>query len=317
MLMAKAMVTGAAGFIGSNLSKRLLEEGYTVLGIDSFEDHYPRWIKEKNLAGLKQNPGFTFVEDSLLELDLKYMVKEVDYVFHLAAQTGVRGSFGQFFDIYVRNNIMATQRLLEASKDSRIKKFVFASSSSVYGNTPALPAQETSVLMPFSPYGVTKMASEQLVKVYNNNFGVPSVSLRYFTVYGHGQRPDMAFHKFIKAMREDKPIIVYGDGRQTRDFTCVSDIVRANMLALSAPAGTVFNVGGGLRIGLIEVIDMIGSLMKAKPRIDFQPSQKGDVVDTSADLTRAQETLGYVPQVSLEQGLLQEIEYIGQLYGKA
>ena len=315
--MAKAMVTGAAGFIGSNLSKRLLEEGYTVLGIDSFEDHYPRWIKEKNLAGLKQNPGFTFVEDSLLELDLKYMVKEVDYVFHLAAQTGVRGSFGQFFDIYVRNNIMATQRLLEASKDSRIKKFVFASSSSVYGNTPALPAQETSVLMPFSPYGVTKMASEQLVKVYNNNFGVPSVSLRYFTVYGHGQRPDMAFHKFIKAMREDKPIIVYGDGRQTRDFTCVSDIVRANMLALSAPAGTVFNVGGGLRIGLSEVIDMIGSLMKAKPRIDFQPSQKGDVVDTSADLTRAKEILGYVPQVSLEQGLLQEIEYIGQLYGKA
>ena len=315
--MAKAMVTGAAGFIGSNLSKRLLEEGYTVLGIDSFEDHYPRWIKEKNLAGLKQNPGFTFVEDSLLELDLKYMVKEVDYVFHLAAQTGVRGSFGQFFDIYVRNNIMATQRLLEASKDSRIKKFVFASSSSVYGNTPALPAQETSVLMPFSPYGVTKMASEQLVKVYNNNFGVPSVSLRYFTVYGHGQRPDMAFHKFIKAMREDKPIIVYGDGRQTRDFTCVSDIVRANMLALAAPAGTVFNVGGGLRIGLSDVIDMIGSLMKAKPRIDFQPSQKGDVVDTSADLTRAKETLGYVPQVSLEQGLLQEIEYIGQLYGKA
>ena len=315
--MAKAMVTGAAGFIGSNLSKRLLEEGYTVLGIDSFEDHYPRWIKEKNLAGLKQNPGFTFVEDSLLELDLKYMVKEVDYVFHLAAQTGVRGSFGQFFDIYVRNNIMATQRLLEASKDSRIKKFVFASSSSVYGNTPALPAQETSVLMPFSPYGVTKMASEQLVKVYNNNFGVPSVSLRYFTVYGHGQRPDMAFHKFIKAMREDKPIIVYGDGRQTRDFTCVSDIVRANMLALAAPAGTVFNVGGGLRIGLSEVIDMIGSLMKAKPRIDFQPSQKGDVVDTSADLTRAKEILGYVPQVSLEQGLLQEIEYIGQLYEKA
>ncbi|MCL4467968.1 MAG: GDP-mannose 4,6-dehydratase [Deltaproteobacteria bacterium] len=314
--MAKAMVTGTAGFIGSNLSKRLLDEGYSVLGIDSFEDYYPRWIKEKNLAGLKQNPEFKFVEDSLLELDLKYMVKEVDCVFHQAAQAGVRGSFGQFFDIYVRNNIIATQRLLEASKDSKIKKFVFASSSSVYGNTPALPAQETSVLMPFSPYGVTKMASEQLVKVYNDNFGVPSVSLRYFTVYGHGQRPDMAFHKFIKAIREDKPITVYGDGRQTRDFTCVSDIVQANMLALSAPAGMVFNVGGGSRIGLSEVIDMIGRLMKAKPKIDFKPSQKGDVKDTSADLTRAKETLGYVPQVSLEQGLLEEIEYIGQLYGE-
>jgi UDP-glucose 4-epimerase len=312
--MAKAIVTGAAGFIGSNLLKRLLEDGYSVLGIDSFEDYYPRWIKEKNLAGLKQYPQFKFVEDSLLELDLKYMVKDIDYVFHQAAQAGVRGSFGQFFSIYVRNNILATQRLLEASKDSRIKKFIFASSSSIYGNTPALPAKEESILMPYSPYGVTKMASEQLVKVYNDNFGVPSVSLRYFTVYGHGQRPDMAFHKFMKAILEGKTITVYGDGKQTRDFTCVSDIVSANMLAMNAPAGMVFNVGGGSRIGLIRVIDMIGSLMKVKPKIDFQSSQKGDVKDTSADLTRAKEKLGYVPKVSLEQGLLQEIEYIKQLY---
>ncbi len=310
----KAIVTGVAGFIGSNLAKRLLEDGYSVLGIDSFEDYYPRWIKEKNLATLKQYPQFKFVEDSLLELDLKYMVKDMDYVFHQAAQAGVRGSFGQFFSIYVRNNILATQRLLEASKDSRIKKFVFASSSSVYGNIPALPAKEDSVLMPFSPYGVTKMASEQLVKVYNDNFGVPSVSLRYFTVYGNGQRPDMAFHKFIKAILEGKTIIVYGDGKQTRDFTCVPDIVQANLLALNAPAGRVFNVGGGSRIGLIQVIDMIGSLMKVKLKIDFQSSQKGDVKDTWADLTRAKEELGYVPRVSLEQGLLQEIEYIKQLY---
>ncbi len=315
--MAKAIVTGAAGFIGSNLSKRLLEDGYSVLGIDSFEDHYPRWIKERNLAGLKKYQEFKFVEDSLIELDLKYMVKEVDYVFHQAAQPGVRGSFGQFFSIYVRNNIVATQRLLEASRDSRIKKFILASSSSVYGNTPALPAKEEGILIPYSPYGVTKMAAEQLVKVYNDNFSVPSVSLRYFTVYGHGQRPDMAFHKFVKAILEDKAIPLYGDGKQTRDFTCVSDIVDANMLAMNAPAGTVFNIGGGTHIGLLDAISMIGNLMKAKPKIDFQPSQKGDVNDTWADLTRAKETLGYVPRVSLEQGLLQEIEYIGQLYGGA
>ncbi len=312
--MAKAIVTGAAGFIGSNLSKRLLEEGHSVLGIDSFEDHYPRWIKEKNLAGLKKYPEFKFVEDSLIELDLKYMVKEVDYVFHQAAQPGVRGSFGQFFSIYVRNNIAATQRLLEASKESRIKKFIFASSSSVYGNTPALPATEESMLVPYSPYGVTKMAAEQLLKVYNDNFGVPSVSLRYFTVYGHGQRPDMAFHKFIKAILEDKPIPLYGDGKQTRDFTCVSDIVDANILAMSAPSGMVFNIGGGTRIGLLDVIAMIGNLMAASPRIDFQSSQRGDVKDTWSDLTRAKEKLGYSPKVSLEQGLLQEIEYIKQLY---
>lgn len=314
--MEKAIVTGAAGFIGSNLSRRLLKEGYSVIGIDTFEDFYPRWIKEKNLADLKQNPAFKLVDDSLLELDLKYMVKEVDYVFHQAAQAGVRGSFGQFFDIYVRNNIMGTQRLLEASKDTRIKRFVFASSSSVYGNTPSLPAQETSVLMPFSPYGVTKMASEQLVKVYNDNFGVPTVSLRYFTVYGQGQRPDMAFHKFIKALLEDRPIMVYGDGTQTRDFTCVPDIVEANLLALKAPAGMVFNVGGGSRRGLKEVIDTIGRLMKVVPRIDFQQAQKGDVRDTWADLSRAKDVLGYVPKVGLEEGLSQEIEYIRQLYIK-
>ncbi len=314
--MEKAIVTGAAGFIGSNLSERLLKEGYSVIGIDSFEDYYPRWVKEKNLEGLKQNPAFKFVEDSLIELDLKYMVKEVDYVFHQAAQAGVRGSFGQFFDIYVRNNVMATQRLLEASKDTKIKRFVFASSSSVYGNTPSLPAQETGILIPFSPYGVTKMASEQLVKVYNVNFGVPSVSLRYFTVYGRGQRPDMAFHKFIKSILEDRPITVYGDGTQTRDFTCVPDIVEANILAMKAPAGSVFNIGGGSRRGLKDVIDTIGSLMKVKPRIDAQQPQKGDVRDTWADLTLAKDVLGYVPKVSLEEGLTQEIEYIRHLYGK-
>lgn len=314
--MSKVIVTGAAGFIGSNLSKKLLSQGYSVLGIDDFEDYYPRWIKERNLVELKQNEGFELIEGDLIDIDLKSIIKDVDYIFHLAAQAGVRGSFGQFFNIYVKNNILATQRLLEACKDSHIKRFIFASSSSVYGNTPILPAKEDSILVPYSPYGVTKMASEHLVKVYNNNFGVPSVSLRYFTVYGPGQRPDMAFHRFIKAIMEKQHITIYGDGKQTRDFTFISDIVDANLLAMQAPSGSVFNVGGGSRVGLFDVVRMIGSLMKVKPEIDFQLSQKGDVRDTWADLSLSKEKLGYVPHISLEEGLLNEIKYIEQLYNK-
>jgi UDP-glucose 4-epimerase len=312
--MTKAIVTGAAGFIGSNLTKRLLENGYDVVGIDSFEDYYPRWIKEKNLKGLNQYDRFKLIEGNLIELDLKYMVKDVDYVFHQAAQPGVRGSFGQFFNVYVTNNIIATQKLLEAVKGSGIKRLVYASSSSVYGNTPVLPAKEEGILMPYSPYGVTKMAAEQLVKVYNDNFGVPCVSLRYFTVYGPGQRPDMAFHRFIKAILESKPITNYGDGKQKRDFTSVSDIVHANILTLNVPEGAVFNAGGGTRIGLIDVVNMIGKLMGIDPKIEFNTSQKGDVRDTWSDLSNAQAKLGYKPEVALEQGLLQEIEYIKQLY---
>jgi nucleoside-diphosphate-sugar epimerase len=312
--MTKVIVTGVAGFIGSNLTKRLLEEGYHVVGIDSFEDYYPRWIKEKNLIELKKYHGFKLIENNIVELDLKHIIKDADYIFHLAAQAGVRGSFGQFFSIYVKNNILATQVLLEASKNSNIKRFIFASSSSVYGNTPVLPAKEDNLLVPYSPYGVTKMASEHLVKVYNDNFGVPSVSLRYFTVYGPGQRPDMAFHKFIKAIMENKAITIYGDGNQTRDFTYVSDIVEANILAMNAPPGSVFNIGGGSRIGLLDVINIIGNIMNIKPKIDFQSSQKGDVKDTWADLRLAKEKLGYTPKVKLEQGLINEVEYIKRLY---
>lgn len=312
--MTKTIVTGVAGFIGSNLAKRLLEDGYDVTGIDSFEDYYPRWIKEKNLIGLKRHNRFKLVEDNLIELNLEYMIKDVDYVFHQAAQPGVRGSFGEFFNVYVTNNIIATQKLLEAVKGRGIKRLVYASSSSVYGNTPALPAKEDGILMPYSPYGVTKMAAEKLVKVYNDNFGVPCVSLRYFTVYGPGQRPDMAFHKFIKAILENKPIIIYGDGKQTRDFTYVSDIVNANILALNAPEGAVFNAGGGTRIGLLDVVNMIGKLTGMEVKIEFNSSQKGDVRDTWSDIGNAQAKLGYKPNVTLERGLLQEIEYIRQMY---
>ena len=312
--MARVIVTGAAGFIGSNLAKRLLEEGYDVVGIDSYEDYYPRWIKEKNVSHLKRYTAFRFIEDNLLEIDLRSTVRDIDYIFHQSAQPGIRGSFGQFFSTYVVNNIIATQKLLEAAKNNNIKRFIFASSSSVYGNTPALPAKEDSILVPYSPYGVTKLASEHLVKVYNDNFGIPSVILRYFTVYGPGQRPDMAFHRFIKAILEDRTITIFGDGKQTRDFTFVSDIVHANMLAINAPEGMVFNVGGGARIALVDAVNMIGELMKSKPKMDFQTPQKGDVKDTWADLKVAEETLGYKPGVKLDQGLLQEIEYIKQLY---
>ncbi|MCL4558977.1 MAG: NAD-dependent epimerase/dehydratase family protein [Deltaproteobacteria bacterium] len=312
--MTEAVVTGAAGFIGSHLSVRLLENGYDVIGIDSFEDYYPRWIKEKNLMAPKRHERFRLVEGSLALMDLKHLLDGADYVFHEAAQPGIGRSFGQFFDAYVANNIVATQRLLEALKGSRVRRLVYASSSSVYGNTHELPARESTTKMPYSPYGVTKFAGEQLVKVYNDNFGVPCVSLRYFTVYGPGQRPDMAFHRFIKSALEGSPIVLYGDGRQTRDFTYVSDIVDANMLALDAPPGTVFNIGGGDRVCLIDAVRMIGKLTGKNTEIEFQPPQRGDVRDTYADLTNAQAGLGYRPQAILERGLVQEIEYIKQLY---
>ncbi len=313
-MMSKTIVTGVAGFIGSQLAQMLLKSGFEVTGIDSFEDYYPTWIKERNLLNLKQDHNFKLIHANLLALDLKPLVQDMDYIFHQAAQSGVRDSFGHSFALYVSNNVVATQKLLEAVKDTRIKKFVFASSSSVYGNTPFMPVKEDSILMPYSPYGVTKMAAEQLVKVYHRNFGVPTVSLRYFTVYGPGQRPDMAFHKFIKAVLENRKIEVYGDGSQTRDFTFITDIVKATMLAIHAPDGMVFNIGGGTRVGLMDVIKTIGEQAGRKVDVVFAPVQKGDVKDTSADVQLAQEVLGYRPEVTLEEGLKHELQYIKGLY---
>lgn len=311
----KIVVTGAAGFIGSNLCRELLAGGHVVTGIDAFTDYYPRWIKERNLAPLRGEPGFELLEKDLSTMDLSPVLAGADAVFHLAAQAGVRASWGRSFDVYTRNNILVTQKLLEASKDLELTKFVFASSSSVYGLTPVLPMAETNPVHPLSPYGVSKLAAEQLCFLYFKNFGVPAVSLRFFTVYGPSQRPDMAFHKFFKAMAEDREFAVFGDGRQTRDFTFVADIVRANIAALdSGRPGETYNIGGGHRRTLAEVIGVMEGVSKATARVRWADRQIGDVPDTWADIAKARRDLDYSPKTELEDGLRQEWLWVREIY---
>jgi UDP-glucose 4-epimerase len=311
----KAIVTGAAGFIGSNLCQKLLADGFSVTGIDSFTDFYPRWIKERNISPLRVHNEFEFLDQDLDDLDTVGILEGADCVFHLAAQAGVRASWGRNFDIYLKNNIRVTQKLLEASKGLPLKKFIYASSSSVYGLTPTLPMLETNPVHPLSPYGVSKLAAEQLCFLYHKNFGVPAMSLRFFTVYGPSQRPDMAFHKFFKALAEDREIAVFGDGQQTRDFTFVDDIVQASLAALvSGKPGETYNVGGGHRKKLADVIRLMEGISRMKARVLWTEKQKGDVPDTWADIRKARQDLGYSPKTRLDEGLEQEWRWIQQLY---
>jgi nucleoside-diphosphate-sugar epimerase len=311
----KIVVTGAAGFIGSHLCRELLAGGHVVTGIDAFTDYYPRWIKERNIAPLRGEPGFELLEEDLDEMRLVPVLSGTDAVFHLAAQAGVRASWGRSFDTYTRNNILVTQKLLEASRDLGLKKFIYASSSSVYGLTPVLPMAETNPVQPLSPYGVSKLAAEQMCFLYFKNFGVPAVSLRFFTVYGPSQRPDMAFHRFFKAMAEDRELTVFGDGRQTRDFTFVADIVRANMAALdSGRPGETYNIGGGHRRTLADVIGVMEGVSGAAARVRWADRQKGDVPDTWADIAKARRDLDYSPRTELEDGLRQEWLWVREIY---
>ena len=306
----KALVTGVAGFIGSTLAEALLASGHEVTGVACFLDYYPRPVKEWNLAALRRSEGFRFVEASLVDADLAPLVAGVDWVFHQAAQAGVRSSWGEDFRIYSDNNVYATQRLLEACRAGSLAKFVYASSSSVYGDTDDLPMRESSMPKPVSPYGVSKLAAEHLVWLYFKNFGLPTVSLRYFTVYGPRQRPDMAFHRFINSVRRDSPIVLYGDGEQSRDFTFVGDIVAANLAAAgSAATGAVYNLGGGSRTTVNEVIETIGRLVGRTPRGDRREMQKGDVRHTAADTSAARREIGFAPRVSLEEGLERQVAW--------
>ncbi|MBI5583921.1 MAG: GDP-mannose 4,6-dehydratase [Deltaproteobacteria bacterium] len=313
----KILITGVAGFIGSHLAEALIGQGHQVVGIDNFMDYYPRRFKEKNLEGLRSQPAFEFIEADLLDTDLVALVKPLDSVVHLAAQAGVRASWGENFRTYSDNNILATQQLLEACRGEGIKKFVYASSSSLYGDTDDLPMREESVLSPVSPYGVSKAAGEYLAYLYHKNFGVPTVALRFFTVYGPRQRPDMAFHRFCKAILQQEPLIVWGDGEQSRDFTFIGDIIQGCLRALEAGrAGNVYNIGGGSRHTLNEILEALHRISGRPVRVDYQPVQKGDVRHTSASLEKIKKELGYDPQVSMLEGLEREWEWVRELYSQ-
>jgi UDP-glucose 4-epimerase len=307
-----ALITGVAGFIGSTLAEQLLAQSADVIGLDCFTDYYPRAVKERNLAGARSHARFRFVESRIQDADLAALLADRTHVFHLAAQAGVRKSWGRDFSIYTVNNIEATQVLLEAVRTvPSIERLVYASSSSVYGDDVEMPMREDARVQPVSPYGVTKLAAEHLCNLYHVNYGVPAVSLRYFTVYGPRQRPDMGFHKFLRATILGEPLTLFGDGGQTRDFTFVTDAVAATIAAgRQGVPGHVYNIGGGSRVSITDVLEMIGRVAGRRPLIQGDSEQKGDMRHTYADTSLARKELGFAPAVGLEAGLAAEHQWL-------
>ena len=304
-------MTGAAGFIGSHLVESLLADGHEVVGVDGFVDYYPRSTKEQNLERARDHAAFRLVEGRLQELDLARVFDGAAVIYHLAAQAGVRSSWGRDFALYSDHNVLATQRLLEAAAGAGRPRVVYASSSSVYGDAKSLPLREDTPCQPVSPYGVTKLAGEHLAVLYHRNHGLPTTSLRFFTVYGPRQRPDMAFHRFLKAARDGEAIHLYGDGEQTRDFTFVADIVAATRAAaVSGRPGSVYNVGGGERVALNAVLRTIDEITGRALRIEREEAQKGDMRDTFADTAAAGRDLGFRSTVPLAEGLRREWDWI-------
>jgi len=292
------------------LSERLLAAGHEVVGIDSFADYYEKARKEQNLETSRSNDRFHFAAADLVDADLDPLLDGAAVVYHLAGQPGVRPSWGNLFDRYVRDNVIATQRLLEALKEAPIKRLVFAGSSSVYGDAERFPTKETALPRPVSPYGVTKLAAEHLTLLYTRNFGIPAVSVRYFTVYGPRQRPDMAFSRFMQAMTAGEDIEVFGDGEQTREFTYVSDAVDGTIKASTADVvGQIFNLGGGSRVTVNKVLATLEEISGLSVRRQNLPAAPGDPRHTGASINLARERLGWEPRVSLREGLARQWEW--------
>ncbi|MBE9031514.1 NAD-dependent epimerase/dehydratase family protein [filamentous cyanobacterium LEGE 11480] len=312
-----SIVTGAAGFIGSHVVEALLKRGETVIGVDQFNDYYAPKLKWQNIEPFRFHPNFQLVEGDIQALDWSRLMDGVEVIYHQAAQAGVRASWGESFRAYTERNINATQVILEAAKDApQLRRLVYASTSSIYGNAETLPTSELIPPQPVSPYGITKLAAERMCSLYYDNFAVPFTALRYFTVYGPRQRPDMGFHKFYKAAIAGEAIPIYGDGQQTRDFTFVSDIVQANLLAAAAPnaVGEVINIGGGSRVVLADVLDMMEEIVGAPIQRNHIERARGDARHTAADVSKAQRILGYEAKISLREGLTREWAWVQQLY---
>ena len=310
----KSVITGVAGFIGSHLAERLLLLGHEVVGVDKFLDNYPQPFKESNLSGLRGHERCKFIDRDVMGLDLHQLLDGVDYLFHLAGQPGVRASWGTEFTRYTENNVMATQMLLEAAKGKKLRKFVYASTSSVYGDTRDLPMREDGLTRPVSPYGVSKLAAEHLCYLYCKAFAVPTVALRFFTVYGPRQRPDMFFHIFMRGLLRSEEIPLYDDGEQTRDFTYCSDIIDGVIGAANYPgSGEVFNLGGGSETTLLNAIALAERIAGRKARLKRFDRQKGDVRHTSASLEAARSKFAYAPSVNLEEGLARQWQWIQTL----
>jgi UDP-glucuronate 4-epimerase len=301
----RALVTGCAGFIGSHLTESLLADGHNVVGVDCFNNNYGRTQKLLHLEQARDWDCFVFLPLDLSRGDLDEVVAEVDVIFHLAGEPGVRTSWGTGFERYVRNNIVATQQLLEAVKRQGGRRLVYASSSSVYGQAETLPTCEIVSPAPHSPYGVTKLSGEHLCLLYAHNYGIEASALRYFSVYGPRQRPDMAFRKFCAAILEEQPLTVFGDGSQSRDFTYVADVVTATRAAAvsDGAVGEMMNVGGGSRATLLSAIEILAELAGRRPAIRTETTQTGDVRDTGADIGKARALIGFEPTTNLRDGL--------------
>jgi nucleoside-diphosphate-sugar epimerase len=313
----RCFVTGVAGFVGSHLAERLLSDGHEVSGIDSFANDYDRSFKEQNLEGPRSWPLFRFIEGDLMEVALQPLLEGMDWIFHQAGQEKGRSDWGTAFTHYAERNVLTTLRLLEAAlRFGWVRRFVYASSSSVYGEAARLPIHEDAPERPHSPSGVTKLAAEGLCSLYYRRFGLPTVSLRYFSVYGPRQRPDMAFHRFCKAIVCHEPLSIYGDGYQTRDFTYVEDVVEANVRAVAAneATGQVINIGSGTSVNMRNVIELLEEISGSRLNVVIDDSQRDDVRHICADMQRAQQLLDYRPGIDLRDGLAHEFEFMCRLY---